>query len=363
MKTLLLGDFSPTKQSADLFVQKDIGGLFEDTLSLFEGKDIKFVNLEVAITDSETPIEKIGPPLKCAYEAAEVMKEIGINYCGLSNNHIFDYGRRGVMDTMRALDAVGIGYTGFGKNYEDSRRNLVVDNGRERIALIAVCEHEFSYALEDRMGSRPFDEFETMSDIRRAKAEGDRVIVFYHGGKEQCRYPSPRLRKACRAMAENGADVVLCQHSHCVGCYEQYEGCHILYGQGNFHFVDPSCTLEGWQNCLAVEYDTESGEIEFTPIVSNGKGGIRLAKGEEKAEILNGFAARNQSLQNGDWKKGWLEFCEGIKEQYLKTVRRAAVEEYGYKGNHGFAHYIDTEAHLDVIRELFPTANMRNERD
>ena len=33
-----------------------------------------------------------------------------------------------------------------------------------------------------------------------------------------------------------GADVVLCQHSHCIGCYEQYEGAHILYGQGNFHF-------------------------------------------------------------------------------------------------------------------------------
>jgi poly-gamma-glutamate synthesis protein (capsule biosynthesis protein) len=213
------------------------------------------------------------------------------------------------------------------------------------------------------MGSRPFDEFETMSDIRRAKAESDRVIVFYHGGKEQCRYPSPRLRKACRAMAENGADVVLCQHSHCVGCYEEYEGCHILYGQGNFHFADPACTLEGWQNCLAVEYDTESGEIGFTPIVSNGKGGIRLAKEDEKAEILDGFAARNEALQNGEWKQGWLDFCEGIKEQYLKTVHRAAVEEYGYKGNHRFAHYIDTEAHLDVIRELFPTANMRNERD
>ena len=38
-------------------------------------------------------------------------------------------------------------------------------------------------------------------------------------------------------MAENGADVVICQHSHCIGCYEEYQGCYILYGQGNFHFA------------------------------------------------------------------------------------------------------------------------------
>jgi poly-gamma-glutamate synthesis protein (capsule biosynthesis protein) len=363
MKALLLGDLSPSAYNSHLFEEKRIDILFEDTLSLFEGKDIKFVNLEVAITDSDNPIEKFGPPLKCPPATADVMKAVGINICGLSNNHIFDFGRRGIADTKAALEGVGITYTGFGDNYEASRKNLIIDNGSEKVCIIAVCEHEYSYALENRMGSRPYDEYDTMSDIRRAKAENDRVIVIYHGGKEHCRYPSPRLFRACRAMAENGADVVLCQHSHCIGCYEEYRGCHILYGQGNFHFESDCEEGEGWGSCLAVDYDTESGNIEFTPIVSNGKGGIRLADNKEKQDILCSFAERNKALENGEWKRGWQEFCESVKERYVKAVREAFCEDSTERQNHKFAHYLDCEAHLDVWRELFKTANHTNELD
>ena len=69
-----------------------------------------------------------------------------------------------------------------------------------RVTLINVCEHEYTYATETRVGARPFDEFETMQDIREAKKDADYVIVVYHGGKELCQYPSPRLMKACREM-------------------------------------------------------------------------------------------------------------------------------------------------------------------
>ena len=148
------------------------------------------VNLECAITDTEVPIEKIGPALKAPRETAEVLKALGVHVCGLANNHFFDFGKKGACDTIDALTSVGIDYTGFGKSYEDSRINYTFEKDGERICVIAVCEHEYSYALDDRMGSRPFDEFETMDDIRAAKTTHDRVIVAYHGGKEHCRYSS-----------------------------------------------------------------------------------------------------------------------------------------------------------------------------
>lgn len=50
------------------------------------------------------------------------MKRIGVTHCGLSNNHIFDFGKKGIADTIEALNTVGIGYTGFGDNYEDARK-------------------------------------------------------------------------------------------------------------------------------------------------------------------------------------------------------------------------------------------------
>ena len=361
MKMLLLGDFSPTKYNEPLFASRRTDILFEDTLSLFEEKDVKFINLEVAMTESEGAIEKFGPALKCSPEVAGIIRDIGVNYCGLSNNHIFDFGKKGIEDTFAALEACGIGYTGFGKSYEDSRKDLIIDNGKERGCIIAVCEHEYSYALENRMGSRPYDEYDTPADVRRAKAENDRVIVIYHGGKEYCRYPSPRLYKLCHALADSGADAVICQHSHCIGCYEEYNGCHILYGQGNFHFEYEDEKSEGWGSCLAVDYDTESGEMAFTPIVSNQKGGIRLADKKESAEILRSLEKRSKELHNGEWKNGWNRFCHSVSEKYNKAVAEAGSESSTYRQNHKFAHYIDCEAHLDVLRELYQTANKTNE--
>ncbi len=363
MKALLLGDVCPTVNVNDLYRKGDIDTLFTDTLPLFEGNDINFVNLECALTEHDGSIEKFGPPLKACLETAETLKKIGVNYCGLSNNHVFDFGKKGATDTMNALKQAGITYTGFGENYEDSRKNLVIEKDGEKVCIIAVCEHEYSYALENRMGSRPFDEFDTMKDIRNAKKECDRVIVLYHGGKEQCRYPSPRLMRVCRAMADNGADVVLCQHSHCIGCYEQFEGCHILYGQGNSHFVKLNAMKmpESWNSSLMVTYDTKTHEIGFIPSVAYDEVGIRLAKGEEKEEILAAFAKRNEELKNGEWKKGWHAFCEEVGERYINVIGMACREDSTERQNANFGHYLDCEAHTDVWRELFPTYNQTNE--
>lgn len=365
MKTLLLGDMSPTVVTNPLFDKKDVKALFADSVSLFEGNDVNFVNLECALTDCEKSIEKFGPPLKACDNAAHTLKMIGVNYCGVSNNHFFDFGIQGVKDTIKVLDEAGIVYTGFGENYEDSRKDLVIEVDGEKLTIITVCEHEYSYALEDRMGCRPFDEYDTIEDIRKAKETSDRVVVIYHGGKEHCRYPSPRLHKLCRAMVRNGADVVLCQHSHCIGCYEQYQGGHILYGQGNFHFSRAGFVkedlMETWNSGLAVKYDTKEHRMEFIPIVNTATG-IDLAKGEEKEAILAAFAKRNEELQNGQWKAGWHAFCEKMREYYTSKIGEAFTPQSTEQQNKVIGHYLDCEAHTDVWREIFPTANQTNEK-
>ena len=360
MKTLLLGDLSPTPVSAPLFKAKKLSVLFGDAVALFENKDFVLVNLECALTEHDTPIKKFGPPLKAPSETAEILKSFGVTCCGLSNNHIFDYGIKGAADTLDVLNKNGIDYTGFGDNYEDSRKNYTFEKNGEKICVVAVCEHEYSYALDDRMGSRPFDEYDTIEDIRRAKEAHDRVIVTYHGGKEMCQYPSPRLRKLCRAMARNGADVVLCQHSHCIGVYEKYENCHILYGQGNFHFVEYNSNPL-WNTALSVEYDTVSHEMSFTPL-RMGDVGIDVAKGNDGETIMSEFFERSKTLENGEWKKGWHDFCEMKKDGYIQAISRACLEGSTEKENGKFGHYLDCEAHTDVWRELFPTYNQTNEK-
>ena len=360
MRFTIGGDVSVKEECADLFVEGKSGELFGSVIDVFKNSDRVFVNLECALTDSDDAIKKIGPPIKSPKETAKVLKDIGVTDCGLSNNHIFDYGKRGVLDTIAELDKYGINYTGFGMNELDSRNDLIITEDGLRIAVIAVCEHEYSYALENRMGSRPYDVYDTNDDIAAAKRNADYVIVIYHGGKEHSRYPSPRLVKACHSMVKHGADVVLCQHSHCIGCYEKFMGASILYGQGNFHFVWNEFAAKqnvqrSWNNGLlaVLDIDREGIKINFLPIVVSGSG-IDLAKGDEAREILGDFEERNRIFREGGWRAEWKKYCIDHANGY-SIVSEDQRER--------MAHYLDCEAHHDVLVEIYKTYNHTNEID
>jgi len=360
MRLAICGDISITSASAPVFAAADEKTAFGRVLEQFAGCDRVLVNLECALTDTEHRIIKKGPNLKGPKATADTLKKAGVTDCMLSNNHIFDYGVEGLVDTLAELDRVGLKWTGVGSDYEDSRENHVMVVDGITVAVVNVCEHEYSYATEERCGARPFDEFETMEDIRRAKKDADYVIVIYHGGKEHCRYPSPRLLKACREMVRCGADAVFCQHSHIIGCYEKFEGGHIVYGQGNFHFVKYLDKPE-WGEGLMIELDVtrERMDIGFVPVLANDCG-IDLADEETSARIMKDFFARSEELTNGQWKKGWHEFCVMMHDNYKKSICGHSVEDDLDKIQI-FAHYLDCEAHTDVWRELFYTWNKTNE--
>ncbi|MBQ7353329.1 MAG: CapA family protein [Clostridia bacterium] len=357
MKIIIGGDVS-IKDSKKLFEECKGNELFSDIVDIFKNSNRTIVNLECAVTDKDTPIKKIGPNLKAPLSTIKTLKDVGVTDVCLSNNHIFDYGKAGIKDTLELLEKYQINHTGFGKNEDDSRKNLIITDSGIKIAVIAVCEHEYSYALPNRMGARPYDPYDTNDDIDKAKMENDYVIVIYHGGKEECRYPSPRLLKACRSMVKHGADVVLCQHSHCIGCYEEYMGGHILYGQGNFHFVckeyeNPKDNGEMWNTGLLVEILIDKSlAIRFIPCVVDGLG-IRLAKHEEAKRLLNELNERSKSLKDGAWEKHWREFA--LSQDRYKVIPDELKEE--------IAHFFDCESHTDAFKEINKTYNATNEID
>lgn len=361
MKILFGADIVPTEISEQLFIEQKTKELFGDVAELIKNADRTVVNLECALTKSDNAIKKFGPNLKADPKCADTLKKLGVTDVALSNNHTFDFGIEGLKDTTDALDRVGLPYMGIGENDEASRKPYFIEQDGKKIGIVNVCEHEFSYALPDRIGTNPFDPFLTMQDIRAVKKVSDFVIVLYHGGKEHCLYPSPRLRNLCREMVLCGADVVLTQHSHCIGCYEEYEGGHILYGQGNFHFCYKNMA-ETWYTSLLVQLDVEKElKICFIPLIAK-ESSIDVAKGEKADEIMSAFKARNEELKNGQWKKGWHEFCESVKDTYDNALRGLAEENTTERKWQWFAHYLDCEAHTDVWRELNPTYNMTNEK-
>ena len=157
---------------------------------------------------------------------------------------------------------------------------------------------------------------------------------------------------------KSGADLVLCQHSHCIGCCENYMGGHILYGQGNFHFVGKS-EFEGWHSSLAMDYDTETNSVKFTPMVS-GERGISLADEKTAEKLLAEFEMRNSALASGRWVLGWEEFCESVRDRYTSAVANAFTPQSSENDDAFFGHYLDCEAHTDVWRQLFKTWHHEN---
>ena len=160
-------------------------------------------------------------------------------------------------------------------------------------------------------------------------------------------------------MIKHGADVVLCQHSHCVGCYENYEGGHILYGQGNFYFIDKRVygteKEDLWNNGLAVVLDVDKSGIKFTPVPVVMKDNmLYLAEGKEKDKILNGLYERGKTLADGSYINGWRAFCDTVP-WYKTAVPPENADLLG--------HWLDCEAHYDVLRELYKTYNHTNELD
>lgn len=358
MKLIIGGDISVKEDCWNLFDTCQHNKLFNDVIGEFEKSDRVIVNLECAVTDKNTPIKKIGPNLKAPINTVKTLKNAGVTDCILSNNHIFDFGKLGVKDTINELKKHGINYTGYGKNNIDARKDLIITDGKIKIAVIAVCEHEYTYALDNREGAREYDPYDTNDDIVEAKKNNDYVIVIYHGGKEECRYPSPRLLKLCRSMVKHGADVVLCQHSHCIGCYEKFQNGHILYGQGNFHFVCKKFETKDdggymWNTGLIAQIDiNDKLEIKFIPTVVDGAS-IRLANEEEKTKLLNELNERNKSLLDGTWYDHFKSFA--LSQTRYRIFPSEQQEE--------ISHFFDCEAHTDMCKEIFKTYNYTNETE
>ena len=370
MKIMFGADLVPKKEvNEDLFIKGDAKALFgEAALKVIKGADRFVVNVECALTNSENAIPKCGPNLKADPRCTNALLAAGVTDVVLANNHTFDFGIEGYRDTLAALDAAGLPYTGVGENDTDSRKIYYIDAEEgKRIAIVNVTEHEYSYALPDRCGCNPYDPYLTMYDIREAKKNADYVTVIYHGGKEYCRYPSPRIVKMCHEMVYNGADVVLLQHTHCIGCYENFEGAHIVYGQGNLHFA--SLTPDAypvWYTSIMVEVDFkgEHPTIEFYPLTLVNEA-VHLSEGDEAKEIMDAFYARNEEMKNGKWLDGWRDFCHNSPYNYNYKWAIDIYNDPDAPNNPRYReplkHYLDTETHMDVMWELFKTANHTNQ--
>ena len=240
------GDVVPRHRTVRLFKEKQTEYLFNDLIPIIRNADISVVNFEAPIIESkETPIRKSGPCLFTTKETMEVLKDAGFNTVTLANNHFRDQGQQGVEQTIKAAQLLHMDYVGGGISLEESRKILYKRINNKTVAIINVCENEFSIATNQYGGSNPLDIISVYEDIIEARKNVDYVILIIHGGVEHYQYPTPRMKRTYRYFIDIGADVVVNHHQHCFSGYEIYNEKPIFYGLGNFCF-----DWEGKQNSI-----------------------------------------------------------------------------------------------------------------
>lgn len=323
------GDLCPTKSNYDFFMNGDIEAIIDrKILNLLDNADFRIFNLETPLTDTKTPIRKDGPNLLAPELTIRGIKRLGVNVLTLANNHILDQGDQGLYKTIEQLEQNGIKYVGAGSNIKNAVSPLILEKKGYKIGIYACAEHEFSIAGENTPGANPFDPLESPDHIAELKKKCDFLIVLHHGGKEHYRYPTPGLRKVCRKMVDRGADLVICQHSHCVGSFENYNESKIVYGQGNFLF--DGIDNEFWNTGLLINVKLgDRISVDYIPITKKDNE-IRLAEKEEAEVILGLFRKRSeQILEPGFVESEFAKLCIENGQYYMsvfagfgKLVRR-----------------------------------------
>ena len=316
---LIAGDIFPTRQK-DLFASGQTEKLFsQEIISLFQQAGLAVCNLEGVLTNASAKRPKCGPALKAAPETVNAIKKLGIGLITLANNHITDYGARGVENTIACLEKEGIACFGAGLNVRGIQPFVKRQVGNRMIGFYGVAETVFNIPDENREGANLYDEYRVCNELKQFRKECDLLIVLYHGGVEYYRYPTPWLKTRFHRMADCGADIIIAQHSHCIGTRENYNGSYLLYGQGNFHFdygSRPEITGTGLLLELILKED-HSFEIKHHRIhLENGMAVY------DNPQDLSAFEERNCRLENGEsFDKEFSAYCAEWTGKWLAEFR------------------------------------------
>ncbi len=362
MKIIIGGDLVPTNSNIDKFNQDNlIDQLGEEFKSIWINSDFRIFNLESPLGENFTPIVKNGPNLIAPPNTINGIKSLNPDLICLSNNHILDYGIEGLENTVKLLENEKIPYIGIINNSDEVAETHYFQKNDIKVGIYNVCENEFSVATKISKGANSMRDLKAYKEIHNAKKECDYLIIIYHGGKEFYRYPSPELKRVCENFVDFGADIVITQHSHCIGSLEVYNNAKILYGQGNFIF---DCKDdEYWNTALLVELNIEKNGIDtnFIPIERHNSL-IRISKNEN---ILKEFESRNKEIESEEFiEEKYKEFASQELNKYLHMStglrlynrilnrlfnRKYFVNRYKLKDCLALLNIIECEAH----RELF----------
>lgn len=258
---------------------------------LFQGADIRLVNLECVVSTIGSPGDKVFT-FRAHPRVLPVLRR-HVDAVTLANNHSGDYGREAFADMLGLLERHGIAQTGGGRNLAEAHQPLLIERQGLRLALLSYNEfmpRSFE-AGHDAPGIAWSEDEQVVEDIAlaRTRHRADLVLVFMHWGWENEPTANARQRQLARLIIDAGADAVIGGHPHVTQDVEIHRGKPVIYSVGNFVMkeTDNEAQRQGW--VLQLDLDRR---------------GVRSLRTLPVRLDLDGIPSPAQDLPSPCWRRG-----------------------------------------------------------
>lgn len=208
--------------------------------------DARIVNLETGITRCDD-YEPKGINYRMSPENAGTLTAAAIDCCTLANNHVLDWARAGLLDTLATLQRLRIKTAGAGHMLAEASTPAVLDiadKGRVLVYSFATTSSGTPHSWAATPGTAGVNLLADLSEdsaaavckrIVRDRQAGDVVVVSIHWGSNWG-YHIPQQQRyfAHRLVDDGGVSIVHGHSSHHAKGIEVYRDRLILYGCGDF---------------------------------------------------------------------------------------------------------------------------------
>lgn len=293
--------------------------------------DVVFTNLETVIRGPRegAPTRELLTLHASGPEILQTLKGAGVDLLTTANNHAYDLGTGGILDTYDAVQAAGLLATGTGADLAQASAPATFESPRGAVSAIGFATgkvrpggaagpgHPGVNEVRRDPSGAPLAEDETrvLDAIRQAAASSAAVIACHHNHdwEEDNAQVPPWQQAFARRCIEAGAAVFLGHGSPVLQGMSSHQGRPLIYGLGNFIFQTekevgayPPPAWEGIIVSLTLGID-DAMRVQLTPLMLNEiglngpddhatRGFPRLADESEAADILTRLAHRSQTL-------------------------------------------------------------------
>jgi len=210
-----------------------------------EAPDVRVINLETSVTRSADFAPGKAVHYRMSPGNLPCVAVARPDVCALANNHVLDFGQRGLRETLGSLADAELATAGAGLDAAEARQPAAVPVSGGRRALIFSCGTASSGIPPDwaATATRPGVDFlpslspaaadAVISRARAARQCGDIVVVSIHWGSNWGYGVDGDQVRFAHRLIDGGIDLIHGHSSHHPRPIEVYRGKLVLYGCGD----------------------------------------------------------------------------------------------------------------------------------